>query len=107
RSGITREQLNRLVVRADRNNYITNPTGLIGGPRGEYEPPMSASAWATELSWNGIVFECFLYHSEFKTLDRLNPYLKSQAHDQKIYRFPKPDFRVGFVALIAPLCQHV
>ena len=106
RSGMTREQLNRLVVRADRNNYITNPAQLIGGPPGGYEAPMSASAWATELSWNGMVYECFLCHSTFKTLDRLDQHLKSPTHDQKIYRCPKPDCRVEFVVLSA-LCQHV
>ncbi|KAH8977821.1 hypothetical protein EDB92DRAFT_2056297 [Lactarius akahatsu] len=106
RSGMTREQLNRLVVRADRNNYITNPARLIGGPPGGYEPPMTTSAWATELSWNGMEYECFLCHSTFKTIDRLNQHLKSPAHDQKIYRCPKPDCRVEFVALSA-LCQHV
>lgn len=106
RSGMTRKKLNGLVVRADKNNYITNPSRLIGGPPGEYEPPMSASAWATELSWNGMEYECFLCHSTFKTLDRLNQHLQSPRHDQKIYKCPKPDCGVEFVTLSA-LCQHV
>ncbi|KAI9444371.1 hypothetical protein BJY52DRAFT_1228930 [Lactarius psammicola] len=33
RSGLTLRQLNRLVVRADRNNHITNPMRSIGGRR--------------------------------------------------------------------------
>ncbi|KAH9168393.1 hypothetical protein EDB89DRAFT_1992280 [Lactarius sanguifluus] len=106
RSGMTREQLNRLVVRADGNNYITNPARLIGGPTGEYEPPMTTSAWATELSWNGMKYECFLCHSTFKSLGRLDQHLQSPTHDQKIYKCPKPDCHVEFVALSA-LCQHV
>ena len=38
-SGMTREQLNRMVVRADANNYITNPSRLLMGPSGWNEPP--------------------------------------------------------------------
>ncbi|KAH8990416.1 hypothetical protein EDB86DRAFT_1774917 [Lactarius hatsudake] len=106
RSGMTREQLNHLVVRADGKNYITNPARLIGEPPGGYEPPMTISAWATELSWNGTKYECFLCHSTFKTLGRLDQHLQSPTHDQKIYKCPKPDCRVEFVALSA-LCQHV
>jgi hypothetical protein len=88
------------------DNFITNPSRLIGGPPGEYEPLMSASAWATERSWNGMEYECFLCHSTFKTLDRLNQHLQSPRHDEKIYKCPKLDCRVEFVTLSA-LCQHV
>jgi len=104
-SGMTREQLNYLVVRADRNNVITNPSRLIGGPMG-YEAPMNTSTWATERSWNGVAFECFLCHSTYRKLYALNQHLKSPAHDQRIYRCPKFDCRVEFSALSA-LCQHV
>jgi hypothetical protein len=106
RSGMTREKLNRIVVRADKNNFITNPALLIGGPPGGYEPPLNSMAWATEISRNGVEYECFLCHSTFKTLDRLNQHLQSPRHDQKIYKCPKPDCHVEFVALSA-LCQHV
>ncbi|KAH9035783.1 hypothetical protein EDB85DRAFT_1943106 [Lactarius pseudohatsudake] len=105
-SGMTRSELDRIVVRADRNNYITNPARLICGPLGGYEAPMSTSSWATERSWNGRAYECFLCHSMFNTLDSLNRHLKSPAHDQKIYRCPKLDCRIEFVTLSA-LCQHV
>ena len=37
-SGMTRKQLDSLVVRADRNHIITNPDRLICGPGG-YEAP--------------------------------------------------------------------
>ena len=70
-----REKLNRLVVRADKNDYITNPARLIGGL------PMSASTWATMRSWNGMEDECFLCHSTFKTLDHLNQHLQSPRHE--------------------------
>jgi len=106
RSGMTREQLNRLVVRADTNNYITNPSRLLTGPLGWKEPPPSVKTWATERSWNGVEYECFLCNAAFRTLVQLNQHLKSPCHDDKIYRCPKEDCRVEFVTL-SGLCQHV
>ncbi|KAI0294628.1 hypothetical protein B0F90DRAFT_1811632 [Multifurca ochricompacta] len=105
-SRMTREQLNKLVVRADKNNYITNPARLLGGPPGEYEPPLTSTTWATERSWNGEAYECFLCNSTFKTLERLNQHLQSPRHEDKIYRCPKQDCRTEFVTL-SGLCQHV
>jgi len=105
-SGMTREQLNRRVVRADTNNYITNPSRLLTGPLGWNEPPASTTTWATELSWNGDAYECFLCNSEFGTLARLDQHLKSPRHDEKIYICPKGDCRAEFVTL-SGLCQHV
>lgn len=104
-SGMTRDELNRLVVRADRNNFITNPARLLGGPSG-YEPPPSAKIWATGRSWNGEAYECFLCNATFRTLAGLNQHLQSPRHEERIYRCPKSDCRIQFVALSA-LCQHV
>jgi Zinc-finger of C2H2 type/Zinc finger, C2H2 type len=104
-SGMTRNQLNRLVVRADRNNVITNPTRLLGGPGG-YDPPPSATVWATGRSWNGTAFECFLCNATFRTLANLNQHLQSPRHESKIYRCPKSDCHIEFVTL-SGLCQHV
>ena len=103
---MTRGQLNRLVVRADTNNYITNPDRLLTGPLGHYEPPAPAETWATERSWNGEAYECFLCHSTFDTLARLNQHLQSPRHEDKIYRCPKSDCATKFVTL-SGLCQHV
>jgi len=105
-SNMTREELNRLVVRADTNNYITNRTRLLTGPQGHYEPPAPTKMWATIRSWNGWAFECFLCNSTFGTLDRLNQHLQSPRHEEKIYRCPKSDCGMQFVAL-SGLCQHV
>ena len=105
-SGMTREQLNRLVVRADTNNYITNPSRLLTGPLGWSEPPAPASMWATERSWNGSAFECFLCGSTYRSLAHLNQHLKSPRHQDKIYRCPKSDCRIEF-ATLSGLCQHV
>jgi hypothetical protein len=104
RSGMTHEELDRRVVRADRNHDITNPDRLICGPEG-YEPPTTTS-WATERSFNGKVYECFVCHSTFTTLTGLNQHLQSPVHREKIYRCPKEDCRIEFKTLSA-LCQHV
>jgi len=105
-SRMTREQLNRLVVRADTNNYITNPNRLLTGPMGRYEPPAPTTKWATDRSWNGYAYECFLCNRTFDTLVRLNQHLKSPFHEDRIYRCPKSDCRIEFVTL-SGLCQHV
>lgn len=107
-SRMTREQLNRLVVRADTNNYITNPSRLLTGPLGWSEPPPTATTWATELSWNEVcdAYECFLCNATFRTLAQLNQHLSSPRHEDKIYRCPKADCRTEFVTL-SGLCQHV
>jgi hypothetical protein len=105
-SGMTRDQLNRLVVRADTNNYITNPRRLLTGPLGWSEPPPLTMTWATNLSRNGSVFECFLCHGTYGTLAQLNQHLQSPFHLERIYRCPKSDCRVEFSTL-SGLCQHV
>jgi hypothetical protein len=106
-SGMTRDRLNRLVVRRDTRHYITNPDRLIEGPLdGRYEPPAPVETWATELSWNGEEYECFLCGGTFETLARLNKHLQSPRHADKIYRCPKPDCRTEFRTL-SGLCQHV
>ena len=105
-SGMTREQLNRLVVRADTKNYITNPSRLLTGPLGWNEPPASSTMWATERSWNGVAYECFLCYSTFRILADLNKHLKSPRHADRIYRCPKSDCRIEFSTL-SGLCQHV
>jgi Zinc-finger double-stranded RNA-binding/Zinc-finger of C2H2 type len=105
-SRMTREQLNRFVVRVDTNNYITNPARLLTGPLGRSEPPASTVTWATGRSWNGYAYQCFLCNRTFDTLPRLNQHLQSPVHQDKIYRCPKSDCRIEFVAL-SGLCQHV
>ena len=105
-SGMTREQLNRFVVPADTNNYITNPSRLITGPLGRNEPPPSVTTWATERSRNGDVYECFLCNGTFMTLAQLNRHLNSPRHEDSIYRCPNTNCRTEFVTL-SGLYQHV
>ncbi|KAF8578657.1 hypothetical protein K439DRAFT_1663607 [Ramaria rubella] len=81
-SGLNRAELNRLVVRMDRNNVITNPARLISGPDG-YEPATVTRTWATERSWNGSAYECFLCHGSYRTLYALNAHLQSPPTRKK------------------------
>ena len=103
-SGMTRKDVDDWVVRVDRKRIITNPDRLICGPGG-YEAP-STRSWATDRSWNGVAYECFVCHCTFKTLAGLNQHLQSPVHKERIYRCPKSDCRIEFKTLSA-LCQHV
>ncbi|KAI0049136.1 hypothetical protein FA95DRAFT_1588426 [Auriscalpium vulgare] len=104
-SGLTRAQLNAEVVRADRNNYVTNPQRLLGGPQG-YEAPLAATGCATVLAFNGAAFECFLCHATFGSLHGLNSHLASPRHDERIYRCPNA-LCGGEYSVLSGLCQHV
>lgn len=105
-SGITRNDVDRLAVRYDRSNTITNPARMIGGPS-DYQPQV-VDTWATEDSWNGSAWECVLCHKTFRSLMALNAHLKSPAHADKIYRCPSVfrgcnmEFRT-----LSGLLQHV
>ncbi|KAA1478130.1 hypothetical protein DENSPDRAFT_787681 [Dentipellis sp. KUC8613] len=103
-SGLTRQELNRLVVRADRNNLITNPSRLIAGSDGARAPPITKT-WATERSWNGYAYECFLCNRCFGTLVSLNKHLQSPRHEEKIYRCPNATCQMQFPTL-SSFVQH-
>ncbi|QRV87649.1 C2H2 zinc finger [Ceratobasidium sp. AG-Ba] len=80
-SGITRQSINRTVARLDRGGLITNPNRMITGTTESYQ--------ATQRSWNGYNYECYLCHKEFGTLPGLNQHLASPVHEQNIYHCPK------------------
>ncbi|TFY54250.1 hypothetical protein EVG20_g9784 [Dentipellis fragilis] len=103
-SGLTRQELNRLVVRADRDNLITNPERLIAGPDGARAPP-TTTTWATELSWNGDAYQCFLCNRCFGKLVSLNSHLQSPRHEEKIYRCPNATCQMQFTTL-GSFVQH-
>lgn len=105
-SGLNRHELNKLVVRLDRNNLITNPSRLITGPSGTQQLSATRKLWATELSYNGYQYECFLCHAEFGTLLALNKHLQSPRHEDKIYRCPNHTCGLQYSAL-SSLTQHV
>ncbi|KAI5117296.1 hypothetical protein M0805_008560 [Coniferiporia weirii] len=105
-SGITRKAVNTFVARLDRQNIITNPARMITGPGGYPFPPAEPVYWATELSWNGRAYECFLCNGTFRTLQGLDSHLKSPRHLERIYHCPNSRCNKEYRALSAP-SQHV
>ncbi|TFK70093.1 hypothetical protein BDN72DRAFT_795833 [Pluteus cervinus] len=99
-SGADRASVNRFVRQLDRNNVITNPSRLL--TNGDGEPHWTA----TQRSWNGSAYECFLCHNTFRALPDLNKHLASPRHQDKIYRCPLNTCGVKFNTL-SGLCQHI
>ncbi|KIJ50646.1 hypothetical protein M422DRAFT_224621 [Sphaerobolus stellatus SS14] len=106
-SGMTRDKLNRYIVQWDRSNVITNPSRLIAGPAGTYQVPAVTETWASERSWNGYGYECFLCHNVFGTLVALNSHLKSPRHQDRIYRCPNRTTCGAEFSVMSSLTQHV
>ncbi|KAI0074729.1 hypothetical protein K474DRAFT_1765103 [Panus rudis PR-1116 ss-1] len=105
RSGVTRHAVNFVILAIDQGRTITNPNKLIG----YHDLSGTVTAcWATNASWNGGAFECYLCHKEFRKLAALNMHLGSPAHQEKIYRCPKTwgGCNVEFTTL-SGLFQHV
>lgn len=102
---MTRAWLNQEVVRRDRDNIVTNPNRLLTGPDGSRSAP-NPSYLATERSWNGRAYECFLCSRTFSSLNALNQHLQSPAHATKIFRCPNRECMRQYSALSA-LVQHV
>jgi len=100
-SCMTREELNRFVVRVDTNNYITNPHPFAHWAAG----PLRTACACDYVGNDGTAYEC-LCHSAFTALARLNQNLECPRHEDKIYRCPKTDCCTELVTL-SGLCQHV
>ena len=107
RSRVTRQKINRAAARHDTQHIITIPSRMLAYAQHGTAPSV-VSTLATERSWNGQAYECFLCHREFKTLVGLNDHLRSPVHEERMYRCPLGYAGCGaeFKALSA-LCQHV
>lgn len=70
----------------------------------DHPPPSLTTNVATEASFNGSAYDCFLCHRQFKFLSGLNGHLNSPAHDDDEFRCPKckTEFK-----LISGLVQHL
>lgn len=62
--------------------------------------------WATEGSWNGFGYECYLCHVVYANIGHLNSHLKSPRHQQKLYHCPNRACPRKFVSL-AGLFNHL
>lgn len=98
-------RINRHQVTAAAHNLGIIPQ--ISIPRrieGLSKQPQLVNWFANENSFNGYSYECYLCHSTFKTLDRLNQHLNSPTHDESEFRCPHcgSEFQ-----LISGLVQHI
>lgn len=98
-SNLDRHKTNTMVQRLVRNNVITRP--MIETPG--YN---NVQTIATERSWNGRAYKCYLCPREFNSLRGLNQHISSPAHEQNIYRCPGRGCGRNY-KLLSGLIQHV
>jgi len=98
-SGMNRQQINEAIRNLDRNNVATKRMiTLPGYGNGQ-------SSMATERSWNGDAYECYICEREFGALNALNQHLASPVHEQKVYHCPKGSCGSEF-KLLSGLIAH-
>jgi hypothetical protein len=66
--------------------------------------PRVVSYYATERTFNGTGYECYLCHRKFRTLGALNSHVNSLAHDANEFRCPKCEREYK---VISSLMQHI
>lgn len=97
-SGINRRMINETISRLDRNNVITNRMITMPGYN-------AGETIATERSWNGQCYACYLCSKGFASLGALNNHMGSPVHEQAIYRCPKRSRGTTF-KLLSALVMH-
>ncbi|PQE28741.1 Zinc finger protein [Rutstroemia sp. NJR-2017a WRK4] len=75
-SGVNRQKINAEIRRLDQNHVITNRLLTY--------PSSSTTTTATNRSWNGYAYECYLCSRQTASLDALNKHLNSPAHEQNV-----------------------
>ncbi|KAJ7067498.1 hypothetical protein C8F01DRAFT_668622 [Mycena amicta] len=103
-SGATRQSVNRYIRENDTRNIITDPARLITG--GSNSNESTTRYLATDQSWNGAAYECYLCHANFRLLSGLNQHLASPRHEDKVYICRGPTCQRRFHTLSA-LWAHV
>ena len=102
-SGLDRAAVNRLVREYDRNNIITDPSRLLtNGTNTEITYMAGPSSWNDYRQG----YECYLCHTLYGALARLNQHLASAKHKAKIYFCPLDSCKNRFPTL-SGLCQHI
>jgi DNA-directed RNA polymerase subunit RPC12/RpoP len=97
---ITRQQIRQAIDNWESKNNIQ---GYITKPMIEWHGSNVTDVYATERSFNGRGYECYLCHREFNRLMDLNRHLKSPAHEAKNYKCPKCNRSFN---VISGLVQH-
>jgi len=82
KSGMNKAKIDAMIQKLDRQNVITRPMLEMPGYSNQ-------EVIATERTWNGDGYECYLCHREFTKLTGLNMHIKSPVHQQSIYKCPK------------------
>ncbi|KAF9477100.1 hypothetical protein BDN70DRAFT_131478 [Pholiota conissans] len=97
---VTRHQVTAAV-----HNMQINPNISIKRVTGPVHPPNSTTTYiATEASFDGTKYKCFLCTRKFNTLWGLNAHLNSAAHDDEEFRCPKCQREF---TLISGFVQHL
>ncbi|KAF2752874.1 hypothetical protein EJ05DRAFT_470949 [Pseudovirgaria hyperparasitica] len=98
-TNVNREVIYRAIRARDTSGVITHKTI-------EWHSQSNGSFEASNASWNGECFECYLCHRGFNTLRGLNQHLSSPAHKQRIYHCVSRRCGKEFTALAA-LFSHL
>ncbi|KAF9011244.1 hypothetical protein BDQ17DRAFT_873716 [Cyathus striatus] len=101
-SGIDRPMIDKMVRQFDRNHIITDPSHMLTNGDSGHNP----ACYATDRSWNGHAFECYLCHDTFRSLRGLNAHLASPRHQTKMYICPSSTCPIRFSTL-SGLIQHI
>ncbi|KAF9471813.1 hypothetical protein BDN70DRAFT_887708 [Pholiota conissans] len=103
-SGANHNTVNRFVRQFDTIHLITDPSRLI--TKGESSLNKNIRWIATNETWNGRAYECYLCHSQHRTLNALQRHFDSPTHQDQIYICPESRCGDRFKAFSA-LMQHI
>jgi Zinc-finger of C2H2 type len=98
---LNRESILCIVRERDLHNAITNK-------QIKWHQDENIKYSATEASFNGCYWECYLCSAEFTKISALNSHLNSPVHKRKVYHCPNSRAKCGkeFVTL-AGLMNHL
>jgi hypothetical protein len=107
-SGLTRWNIDRWFARLDVSGTFTDRKRLIGlDAQNKYPPSPDVQYQASEQTWNGSAYECYICHNTFPALTRLNAHLASPAHAAKIYHCPPNGGCSRQFSTLSALWRHI
>ncbi|CZR68985.1 related to zinc finger protein [Phialocephala subalpina] len=99
KANIDRHGINRMIQQLDTNHVITKM--LL-----TYPDSSNTTYIATDRSWNGRAYQCYLCSRQFASLPSLNNHMKSPVHEQNLYHCPGRGCGREY-KLLSGLVQHV